>query len=431
MSGTDRYFQNMLNEYLPNKMMAEELVKRNYVWNKVEKDANWKGSKVIVPFRTAGASSVKFGGLTGATDIGRSKTLRGSIDDYVEVWGSLILDERDLIDHQTGKITENTFMKLIPDELDMFMESFSEKVSVQLTNGPHFSVVVDETNSATGVFGVSKVDRFELDQKAILDDNNSVTVEVYVIAINQNVTAAQATATPGVEGYVTFSLTRGGAAANLSAYTIAQAAKFYHDGVWDGTTLNSFTSISSVLLSQANGGSANVHGQSKLAAPVLQAINIPGSSISATNILDKLFDAYVTVRSRAKGNASEYIMSYKNWGSVMKALEAQKGGFVVTAAPQKSLYGWTTCTIASTKSGVSLDIVGVQEMNDSEIFLMDWKSVTFRSNGLIKKRKSPEGLEYHVIRNTTGYQYVIDICLFGEQEYRKPGHSAIIFGISY
>ena len=40
---TARSFQSMLNEYLPNKLLKEELIKRDYILTNVKKDDNWKG----------------------------------------------------------------------------------------------------------------------------------------------------------------------------------------------------------------------------------------------------------------------------------------------------------------------------------------------------------------------------------------------------
>ena len=45
---TARTFQAMLNEYLPNRLLREELVKRDYVLSRVEKDEKWKIGEVKV-----------------------------------------------------------------------------------------------------------------------------------------------------------------------------------------------------------------------------------------------------------------------------------------------------------------------------------------------------------------------------------------------
>lgn len=413
---TTRTFQDMLNEYLPNKLLKEELLKRDYILSNIEKDDKWKGGKLIVPFKAAGASSVKMGGLTGASDISEDKYVRGSIDDYKEMWGSMIFNHRDLMDH-SGKIVEDSFLKILPDAVEDFMEYIKMVASIQMGTGPHFAKVTDATNAATGLMVVDHVDRFVLGQKCILDDDNSATLAVYVIAIDVNTDT------------VTLSLTRGGAAADVSAYTVAQNAKFYTDGA----ETTSFTSIRSVLLSAANGGSATVHGQSKLAYPFLQAVNVNGASITASNILDKLFDAYTEVRKKAKGRADRFVMSYKHFGSVLKLIENKTNGaanWQITIEDKKaSLYGWDEVVINSVKG--KLTIVGIQEWDDDVIALLDMKAMVFRSNGFFQKRKSPEGMEYFEVRNTSGYQYIIDISLFGELEINKPGHCGIIYGISY
>lgn len=413
---TDRQFQDMLNEYLPNKLLREELIKRDYLLQNMQKDDGWLGGKIIVPFRGSRASSVSFGSLTDSTDVSQAKRIRGSIDDYTECWYTLKFDHTDIMQH--GAINEQSLLRVLPDEVEDGMTFFKDVVSVQLGSGPHFDEVTDDTDAATGTFVVKHVERWELDQKATLDDNNSAATSVYVIAINVN------------EDSVTFSATRGGAAANLSAYAVLNEARFYHPGVFDaGGNHDTFFSMRQALLSAANGGSANIHGQSKLAYPYLQAVNIDGSGINATNFLDELFDAYTEVRKKCKGMATTFIMAYKHLGTAMKLLEVQKGSYLVTQNAVESLYGWTEISIQSVTTGQILKLVGIQEMDEDIIPIVDWKSITFRTNGGFKKRMSPDGKEYFEIRATTGYAYLVDVCLFGEVEYSKPGHNAIIYDI--
>lgn len=408
----------MLNQYLTDDLLMEELIKRDYFLTKIATDEDWKGGDAIVPFRGAQASSIKFGGLTSSNDIAQSKYVRGTISTYREVWGSLIFNETDLQQHN-GKIPESTFLRILPDEIDDFMDNFKETVSFQLAAGPWFATVTDSTNAALGIQKVDRIDKFMLRQKLTIDDDNSSPISVYVIAININTNE------------VTLSNTRDGSAVDLSAYTAGQNAHFYYDGVWDGTTSISFISIKNALLSAANGGGTTLHGQTKLSYPYLQAVNIDGSSISATNILDKLFDDYVSVRVKARGKASTFVMSFKNWASVMKSQQLQKGAYKVVNDPKRPEYGWSETLIASTTTGEALTIAGVQEMPDDVIFILDFNSMQFMSNGGFKKRVSPEGKMYHEVRNTTGFQYIVDTCLYGELKHRKPGNNAIIYGISY
>jgi hypothetical protein len=406
---TTRSFSNMLSEYLPNELLKEEIIKRDWLLTNIEKDNSWLGGQYVVPFVGANASSIEFGQLAAAGDISEDATVRGN-ENYKEVWGSMVFNHTDLMQH--GALSEQNFLKILPDRVDNFMGLMKETVSMNLISGPSFALVTDATNAATGVMVVDHVDRFQIGQKVSIDDDDSAPLSVYVIAIDMSLSS------------VTFSATRGGAFVSLAAYTVAQNAKFYHPGAQAA----SFQSLIDALLSAANGGSASLHGVTKLSYPFLQAINVSGAAISATNILDKIFDAYTTVRSRARGNANTILVSYKHLGSIMKLIETQKGGFKTTATTQKaSEYGWTEIELTSVKG--TLKVVGIIEMPNEQIVFLDPSTLVFASNGFFKKRMSPDGIEYFEVRNTTGYQYVVDVCLFGQLIVKAPGQCGIIFGI--
>ena len=416
---TTRSFNAMLNEYLPNELFEEEMIERSYFFNKVEKDNGWKDGDLIVPFVGAGASSVSFGSLTAANDVAEDQFVRGKITAPApEIWGTMLFNSKDLKEHD-GKIPESTFLRLIPDRVESFMRYMKEVVSVALLTGESFAKVTVETDLANGIVQVDHVDRFRLGQKVSLDDDNSTATAYYVIAININgATVSQST------GTVTLSATRGGAAANISAYTLAQNAKFYHPGQQGA----SFTSLRSALLSLANGGSTTIHGQTKTAYPILQAVNVSGSAVTATNILDKILDAWTEVKRRGKGNANTIVLSYKHLGSILKLIELAKGPYKVSAGATKaSLYGWTEIEINSVRG--PLTIAAVQEMDDDVIFFIDWSSLKFFTNGLFRREKSPDGNEYFAVRNTTGYQYLVDQVLFGELQVAIPGQCGVMHSI--
>ncbi len=412
---TTRSFSDMLNEYLPNRLLKEELLKRSWVLENVQKDNSWEGSKIIVPFRGTQASSLSFGALTGSTDIAEDDYVRGSIDDYIEVWGSMSFNHRDLIDHE-GKIPEATFLKILPDQVNDFMDYMKMHTSIQLTSGPYFAKATGN-GQAGGTITVDKIDRFVIGQKVNLDDDDSSPVVAYVTAIAVD------------SSTVTLSATRGGGPLNISAYTTAQNAVFYHPGVASQT--DTFTSFKSALLSLANGGSTNLHGVAKTAWPFLQAVNVDGSAITATELLDKIFSAYTTIQSKARGGrCSTVLMSLQNLGVVMQLIQTEKGAFQVAPNQTKvSEYGWTEIMIGS-PAGVMLKLVGIQEMPNSEIYFLDMKSMTFRSKGFFRKRKGPDGREWFEVRNTTGYAYLLDMCLFGELEMTKPGNNGVLYGLN-
>lgn len=413
---TTRSFNELLNDYLPLDLLKNEYMKRDYLLTKCNMDESWKGGDLIVPFEGQHASSVEFGQLASSTDISEYDYVRGSITTQPEVWGSLVFNHKDLVQHD-GKIPESTFLRILPGQVDAFMTYMKMAVSVHLMGGPHFAKATADTDLANGKIAVDRIDRFSLSQKLYLDDDNSNAAAYYVTAININ------------DKTVTLSATRGGAAANISAYTTAQNAKFYHPGTEPGTSAG-MTSLRSQLLSSANGGASTLFGQTKTSYPFLQCPNIDGSGVTATNILDKIFDGYVTRMTYGKGGkAPEVVMSFKHFGSILKLLETAKGPYNVSPNSRKANpYGWAEIEVGSV-GGQALKLVGVQECDDDVIYYLDWDSVTFYTNGLFKRRKSPDGKEFFESRATTGYTYILDHCLFGDLVCTAPWKNAIMHSI--
>jgi hypothetical protein len=413
---TTRSFSDMLNEYLPNELLKEEFVKRDFLLSKVEKDDNWKGGELIVPFKAAGASSVKFGGLTGSTDISEDKHVRGSIAGHKEIWGSMKFNHRDLMEHDA--VSEQSFLKILPGAVEDFMDHMKNVVSVNLLNGAHFAKLTAAATAATGIAIVDRPDRFMIGQKVLIPTAGTAGGKVlYVTAINMN--------TRGV----TLSATRGGAAYDFSADNAASGAAVYNDGA--ETAANVFSSLRDALLSAANGGSATLHGVTKTLYPYLQAINIDGTSITATTIMADIFNALTTVRQFGKGAPTDVIMSYKNFASCLATIELSKGAFNVSPGSQKaSQYGWTELEVGSVTKG-GLKLVAVQEADDDVIMIVDWRALKFHSNGFFKKRKAPDGKEYFEVRDTTGYSYILDVCLFGELSVIRPSYCGIIHTVAY
>lgn len=415
---TARSFSAMLNDYLPNKLLKEELLKRTWMLDQVERDDSWEGGTIKVPFRGARPSSIALNKLTASASIVQSQFVSGSISAYQEIWKALKLNFRDLVDHE-GKVPEATFLKVLPEELEANMDFFKMALNTLLINGASFAKVTDATNAATGIMVVDKIDKFDIGQAVVLDDDNSSAATYFVTAISVDASS------------VTLSATSGGAAADVSAYTVAQNAKFYYDGAESA----SFTSLRSALLSSANGGSSTLHGVTKTLWPFLQAPNVSGSAITASNLLDKLFDAMSTIQQKARGGKiTKAVMSFKHLGTILKLIQSEKGAFHVipnNKAQSTVEYGWNSVMIGS-PAGQMIECVGVQEAFDDVIYLLDMGAFTFRSKGFIRKHKSPDGVEYFVERSATdGYTYIVDMCVFGELEVTKPGNCGAIYSISY
>lgn len=403
---TTRSFQAMLNEYLAIDLLKGELKQQDYLLSKVDMDEGAKGGAVIVPFEGQYASSVEFGALADDTDISQYAYVRGSLSPNVEAWGSLVFNHRDLMQND-GKINEKSFLKILPGQITDFVKAMKCAISVNALNGSHFATFT-VNGTAGGVIEVDRVERFTLSQKLVIDDGNSSPLTVYVIAIDVNGGTLGA-------GAVTVSATRGGAAADVSAYTVAQGAKCYHPGA----QASSYTSIKSQLLSFANGGPATVFGQTKLSYPYLQATQLDGSAVSATNILGTIFSGAARMQQLGRNMMDmEVVMSLKHMGSILALLEIgggtnpgspYKGAFNVVPGSRKvSAYGWTEITVGS-PAGHTLKLVGILDMDNDWIwFNGGWDTVTMYSNGGLQRRKAPDGKEFYEKRATSGFVYILD-----------------------
>ncbi len=304
----------MLNQYLPNALLKEEFIKRDWILSTVEMDNSWKQGDLVVPFKGIQASSVAFGSLTASNDIAEDGFVRGTITTQPEVWGTMIFNHRDLMEHD--KISEQNFLKLLPDTVDDFMDYMKMAVSLSFLNGPQVCrLTVD--GDASGNATVDRPERLVLGQKVYAkDDNSSLSSAGYIGSINMN------------SGAIVVWTTRAGTTGlDISAYTVAQNAKLY----FDGSQANPLTDLKSSLLAYANTGSSgagglSLYGKTKSAYPYLQAINIDGSAsglnVSSTTFLQNLFDAFVTIKNRGKGMPNKAVMSYRNFGYAMSILES-------------------------------------------------------------------------------------------------------------
>lgn len=414
----------MLNDFLANDLLKEELIKRDYLLNKIEKDDTWigastgaggNGGALVVPFKSAGASSVSYGSLTAQADISQDAYVRGKVTSQPEMWGSMIFNQRDLMEHD--KVSEKNFLKILPDSVNDFMDYLKNVVSVNLLNGAAFAHVPLGSTSAAGIIIVDRPDRFVLGQKVVVQTTSPTTLTGYVTSTGINMNTSS----------ITLNTTRaGGTPLDFSGNAVPANGAVYNDGAQTAP----FSSVRDALLSAANGGSSTLYGVTKTSYPYTQAINISGSNVTAANIVEKIFLAWTTTRKIGKGNPTDIVMSYTNFAYVMMVVEASKGAYNVVPNTQKtSQYGWTEISIGSV-TNQALKFVGVQEMDDDIIMFIDWRGLKFYSNGFFRKNKSPNGLEYFEVRATTGYQYIIDICLFGDIVVNRPSYMGIMYGIS-
>lgn len=374
------------------------------------------------------ASTIAFGSLAAESNISTHKYVRGEITSHKEMWGSMKFLHKDLMTHD-GKVNEKSFLKILPGQIESFVNYMKMSMSVNLLNGPHFAELTVNGN-VSGEMEVDRVDRFTLEQEVWVDDGDSSPVQGFVKTIDVN------GGTLG-KGLITLVTARGGATpVDLSGYTVAQSARVYHPGAQS----DSFTSIESQLLSAANGGGSSIHGQVKANYPFLQAVNYSGASISASNILSHLFAAYTQRQQLAKtGELAEFVMSYKHFASVLTLLEhgggtsaavGQKGLFNIVPGSRKiNVYGWQEIMIGSV-TGELIKLVAVQEKSDKTILCLDWKTIKLFTNGFLQRRTAPDGKQYFEVRNSsTGYAYILDHVVMGDLAVVAPARNLIIHSI--
>lgn len=415
---TTQSFNNMLKKYMPYNLLMEELIKRDYFLMKVKKDQKWAGGEMQIPFLGGKASSIAVGQLTDEADITERRHALGTLSDYKEIWGSLVFNQSDLDRHDS---LEKSFISILPEQIETFISDMKEAVSIMLLNGTHvvkLDTAAAASDLANGIVVVDRPIRLEIGQYLELGPAGGPAVySGYVKQIDMENYAVEFSDNKDLSG----------AAPDLAAAGVVAGHRGYLRGAIAGTS--TFTSLPDQLLSAANGGSAALFGVTKLAYPHLQAQNFPGSTITSDDLLlEKIFDFYNDTRQLGKGNPTDAVMSYKRLAAAMKAIENGNQGAQYMATDTKAnKYGWTEITVVGVKG--QLKLVGVPEMDDDKIFLIDWDSMQLHSNGFFERRTAPDGKQFYEVRSTTGYKYIVDTRFYGELVVNKPSHNGVIVGV--
>jgi hypothetical protein len=410
---TSSTFSAMLKRYMPTNLLVEEMRKRNFFFRKVKKDMSWMGGRYEVPFEGAEASSIKVGSLASSSDISETNAVLGYEDQYREIWGSMIFNEKDL---DLNNDFKGSFLKILPGKLNQFLTRMERDFSHSILLGP-----VIDTLAADGTAGgnaeVNFPERFSIGQKCQIRNSTPTAADVYVIAINMETKIVQVSAS------------RGGAALNISAYTTALSSALYLDGsvnTGTGAIQNNFNSLENALLSAANGGDASIHNQTKATYPFLQAHNVDGSGMTEATVLEDVYDAFMDVERIGKGRPSEILCSYKNFGSIVKDLETNR-----RFAKGDSEAGFGFRSIEVLGPGSQMKVTALREMDDDLIFIIDWNAIILAGSNFFNRKRHGNNEEFFMIRATTGYQYVVDVRLYGNLIVQNPSYCGVIHTISY
>jgi hypothetical protein len=401
---TSETLNSMLKRHMPYQLLVETVKKKNYFWNKIEKDEEWMGGTLDVPFEGAEASSLSFGGLTAADDISEHAEVLGYLSAMPELWGTMIFHEKDLDRH--GSL-EKSFLKILPNKLEQFSDRMAERVSLALLNG----AIAKATGNggAAGTLAVDHPERFTIGEKVELIDSGTAAANYYVTAISMPTKT------------LTLSATRGGEGADIQAYATAQGARL---NVVGGNAAG-FTSLGSSLLSAANGGAAAIYNQTKTAYPFLQAQQFSGSGFTSATIMNDIYDVFFDTMSLGKGKPTDVICSlgdHFKW--ICKKLEDSRA-FVT--ADKSAGYGWRSVKVLGPDG--EMNIVGVRDMAADKMFVVDWDAMKFHGNNFFERKRHVNGDEFYMTRATTGYDYIVDIKFFGDLIVNKPSHCGVVYGI--
>lgn len=410
---TTQSFSAMLKRFMPYNLLVEEMAKRNYLWRTITKDETWQGGRLEVPFEGGQASSIKIGELTAANDVSETVAVLGYEDNYRELWGTMIFNEKDL---DLNNDLKGSFLKVLPGKIDQFVSYIEQCFSHVILNGPAIDKFT-ATATSGGVVDVNFPERFSIGQKVIARKSTPTAIAGYVVAINME-----------TKKITLYDARSGGSAIDLSTYTVALSSALYQDGsvnISTGALQNNFNSLKDSLLSAANGGSANIHNQVKASYPFLQAQNIIGSGITASNILEEIFDAFYTVTRIGKGRPSEILVSFKHYANMAKDLETNRRFAVEDSS---SGYGFVSIKVRGPQG--SMVITALREMDDDAVFIIDFNALKFFGSHFFDRKRHFDNQEY-MVRNVSGYQYIVDIRLYGNLIVSAPSYCGIIHSISY
>ena len=403
---TTETFNTLLKRYMPYEMLTEEMKLRNYFWKNVKKDQGYMGGVMDVPFEGGQNSSISYGSLTDSADVSSGTYIVGAVNSLPEIWGTMKFYEKDLERHES---MEKSFLQIYPAKVGQFLDRMTERVSLGFLNGRHFAKLT-ATGTVGGVITVDHPERFTIGEKFELHDANSGPTNAYVKSIDMNAKT------------VTIVTARGGATpVDASGFTVADGAKCY----LPGARVNGLTSLRDIMLPAALGGSDTLYGVQKTLYPFLQAHRHDGSTITSTNTLDKIFDAYYETVALGKANPTEILCSFKHFKNAAKSLES---GRRYMAGEKTGGPGFRSLEVLGPEG--TMKLTALRDMDDDAMYILDWDCLKAHGNNFFDRKRHMNGQEFFLERATSGYAYLIDVKFFGELVCSKPSGLGIIHSIA-
>lgn len=411
---TDAVFNEVLKRYTPFKMILEEVKKRNWFIETVNKKTDWNGGVMEIPIELASGGSMAWGQLVDENDIadGVSKVLTLTASDLKECWGAMNFRQKDLNRHDDLK---KSYLELLPGKLNSFSGEMSEQVSNTIFGDGSLATVTTASSAGASTQGIVIVDNthfLKVGMKVYFDDNDSAPASTYIGAIDINTGAVKCVTTRG-----------GSTQTDLTAMSVAQGAKMYIEGA----QAQGPTKLKDLLLSAANGGLAQVYnaGFDKSIYPALQAVNINGSTFTQATLLKDYYKAFFTILEKGKGNLNKkMVIPFSHMSVITAQLEGQKQ---YVATDKKAGYGFTSVSVMG-PDGVA-EFVAVRGCSKTLAYVLDMETVHLCGNQFFKRDKDANGNEFYVKRATTGKVNIVDTAFEAELVISNLSHNGIIHSI--
>ena len=440
-----RSWQSQINDKLTGPMVLNKL-KRNLWINKLMEEKDWVGTgeldgggsavrnSKIISFLGSETSSVKIGAFQDPASIQITDPIRGFVESYVDMTGSMKVRQKDIKQHR-GKGLVTSLLGKFDKQTDYAMNGFKQQIEDGILSGSVISKVTSIADVASGLLTLAHPEKIGIGMNVQLAGTDATTkgTEVFAISVNKNT------------GKVGFSLTLGGSAANLTNYVASTAAltTICVDGSVNtsGAVAYGFDSLDSILLSSTNGGDASYLGQTKTAYPFLQAYNKDGSDMTSSDFLPLLFqynssDISLKTRHPEGTKPKDYFLSPLNCAIAMNNSEIYKGAFYRNDKAEANPYGWTSIVLGSQYSGGDIRLNRVENLSDSTIPVLNMDTFSICSDGgieFIDDPNNPGNSKYwYVSRATTAaaYTHILDYILSAQFVCGNPESNAIIHSVS-
>lgn len=386
-------FDVLLKEYAPNDLLKNEVSRINWFLNKLKKDTQWPLGQYQIPLETQEASRFEWGALPAANDIPIAAYAKPYVSAPKQLLGSMIFDQVDLERH-SGDM-KKSFLSILPSKINQFAERMSEQINMGiLSDGSICPVTANCTVGGLVTVGKSRVTLFTGGQKIQLLGTGGATLKTgYVRNIDVNAGT-----------FLVYNAATGGAVVDLSAMTLALATKVYAVGA----TVERATSLVDICFSAANGGADTLYGGSlvKSASAVFQPYYSDlSSATTGATFLTALYDALYECEEMGRGGIQkEVLLPYQAFKAVAKANE---GNRKYEMGKTESIYG--TSSVKLTGPHGDMTVRAARGIPVDKAFFVDYNALTIASRGeLIKKANPMSDQEAFEIRNTTGFQYIVD-----------------------